>query len=346
MEHDEGIPMDIEKVSSPRMHAHAGSAGSPRIAVPMDISPERPPVHSPKKKREDSPEADNEDSEDEEMNVVRRSRKSTERLLVGMSTSPTGSKAKKEFGGGSGTPLGEISKIADKLYKVAVKDDALKRLHRIIFGSDGTATTRKKEIRLWNGTESEANKRVMQTGLAGAKSVSMLKDICSILNLQTGGDRASLEDRIFKFLLKPSGSTAPLPVKKAKKVKKEKPKKVKRETVAKPVSSSNSMFSMFMAKRLPEIKAQAGASMGAREITELLTMEWSIMTPEEKAEFAAPKSPAKPKVQKVIEKKAPVSPRKMETSGNESSSSSSSSSSDSSDDEGSSSSSSSSSDSE
>jgi hypothetical protein len=80
-----------------------------------------------------------------------RSRKTVER--IGMSPEV---KVSKKFrptpASGSGLKLGEISKIADKLYKVPVKDDALKRLHRVLYGSDGTATGRKKEIRLWNGT--------------------------------------------------------------------------------------------------------------------------------------------------------------------------------------------------
>lgn len=312
------VPMDI----SPTKRLHEGGSPTRTLHAPKDMH-----TASPSRKArvpEESPLADNEDSSEivsssQENGMMRgRSRKSTERFV---GSSPLVAKVKKiTEPSGAGVKLGDITKIADKLYKVAVKDDALKRLHKVLYGSDGTATTRKKQIRIWNGTNNEATKKSMAAGLAGAKSVAMLKDICSILSLSTGGDRAGLEERIIDFLVKPLGSSAPV---KAKKVKKEK-KKSKPSTTAGSVSS----FSLFVKKRLPEIKAQAGSSMSARDVTELLTMEWASMSSSEKAEFA-PNSPRKElKVHKVIEKS---SMKKIESSDDSSSSSSDSSSDDSSD---------------
>jgi len=266
---------------------------------------------------------------------VRRSRKTVDRTLPSPPQANAGIKKYKPAPlSGSGIKLGDISKIADKLAKVAVKDDALKRLHRVLYGSEGTATTRKKEIRLWNGTVSEETKSAMAAGLAGAKSVQILKDIANILSVATGGDRATLESRICEFLLKPIGSTDPLR-KKTKKVKSSSKKKSSSST-----SSSAGGFSVFLKKRMEEVLEQAGGSMSARDVTELLTMEWKNMTTDEKEEYSS-KSAKKSetnKVQKII--------KKDNTDDENGSSSDSSSSSDDSEDDSSSSSGSSSSDSE
>ena len=232
-----------------------------------------------------SPMADNEGESSPSSGMAgRRSRKSVERFLGASPLPSKKPKRVKEFEG-SGIALGEISKIADRLYKVAVKDDALKRLHRILYGSDGTTTTRKKEIRLWNGTVSDVVKKQMQSGLVGAKSVAMLKEICGILNLSCGGDRSSIEERMFDFLLKPAGSTAPLT---AKKSKSKKPKKVSKSSKSQASGGGgSSSFSVFMKTRLPQIRAQAGDSMTARDLTELLTMEWAAMTSLEKIQYSS-----------------------------------------------------------
>jgi hypothetical protein len=309
-----GSPRKLMQVESPRSPTASprkmpgspkSGSGSPRK---MQVESPRSPTSSPKKmqvefsKVMDSPMADSEKTPRGE--AARRSRKSVDRFV---GSSPVIVKTKNNVEPrGSGIPLGEISKIAEKLYKVAVKDDALKRLHRILFGSDGTSTTRKKEIRTWNGTSSDATKKQMQTGLAGAKSVAMLKDICGILNLATGGDRSNLETRIFDFLVKPTGSTAPIAAKKKSK------SKISKKVSTKKPSSGSSSFSAFMKKRLPEIKAQAGGSMNAKDITELLTMEWARMTKDEKEEYSVPSGKVE-KVKKIITKK-PVSEEESSSS--------------------------------
>ena len=227
-----------------------------------------------------------------------RSRKTVERMLH---LSPEG-KGVKKFKpaplSGTGMKLVDITKIAEKLSKVAVKDDALKRLHRVLYGSEGTATTRKKEIRLWNGTVNHETKASMISGLSGAKSVQILKDIASILSLATGGDRATLEGRICDFLLKPIGSTDP--VKKSKKSSKK--SKSSKKIRGKKSESSSSAFSSFLKKRMSEVLAQADGSMTARDVTELLTLEWKNMTQEERNEFKPASSTKLVEVQKVIKK--------------------------------------------
>lgn len=213
---------------------------------------------------------------------AKRSRKTTDRF-AGVSPVQSKEPVKRSIdSSGNGTKLGDITKIAEKLAKLPSKDDALKRLHRVLFGTDGTATTRKREIRLWNGTGSDETKSAMANALSGAKSVAMLKDICSTLNLATGGDRASLEERIVDFLVKPTGSTIATK-------KKKKQKSVSKENKGKSETGGGEGFSAFLNKRFPEIKHQAEGSMTARDITELLTLEWKNMSSNEREIFSGKK---------------------------------------------------------
>jgi hypothetical protein len=223
-----------------------------------------------------------------------RSRKTVNRITMSPEVRVS-SKSRHVPTSGEGMKLGDISKIADKLYKVKVKDDALKRLHRILYGSDGTATGRKKEIRLWNGSSDEATKTSMMTGLAGAKSVKVLKDICGYLSLATGGDRASLESRIFEFLVHPTGSSDPL---KKKKKKQKSDKKSKKKQ-----SSNSSNFGQFLNIRMPDVLAKAAGTISPQDITDLLTFEWKNMSEIQRGEFGRPNSkPKTDKVQKIIAK--------------------------------------------
>jgi hypothetical protein len=213
---------------------------------------------------------------------AKRSRKTTDRF-AGVSPVQSKEPVKRSVdSSGNGTKLGDITKIAEKLGKLPSKDDALKRLHRVLFGTDGTATTRKREIRLWNGTGSDETKSAMENALSGAKSVAMLKDICSTLNLATGGDRASLEERIVDFLVKPTGSTIATK-------KKKKQKSVSKKNKGKSETGGGEGFSAFLNKRFPEIKHQAEGSMTARDITELLTLEWKNMSSNEREIFSGKK---------------------------------------------------------
>ena len=243
-----------------------------------------------------------------------RNRKSVQRLAETLSPAKTSSKKTHLADSGSGAKLGEIAKIAEKLNKVAVKDESLKRLHRVLYGSDGAATTRKKAIRLWNGTDDDSVKATMANALTGAKSVAMLKDIAVMLSVSTGGDRMSLEARIIEFLVKPSGSSAPSKKRQKKSSNKHKHTAASTTTWSRRNSSAGSGFSQFLKQRMPEVIDQAAGSMSARDVTDLLTLEWKNMSHDERSEYE-PKTERvideEPRIHKVIRKKK--SPRKSES---------------------------------
>ena len=330
-----------------RFGTHGNTASDSIVYIPMTNDTEHMEVADVQGEAkydhvtEGSPMNDHESDEsaDDEHDSPRakpmRSRKSVERFRGPPSVASPAKAPSKRNDAGAGVKLGEISVIADKLYKVPVKDDALKRLHRVLYGSDGTATTRKKEIRQWRGASGDAAKTSMSNALAGAKSVAMLKDICSILSLGVSGDRSTLESRILDFLLHPTGSTdaAPKKLKKKKRSSEKKAsraaKKAKKATTTTSAAATSS-FSRFLKQRMPEVLHQAGGSLSARDVTELLTLEWKHMSASDKAAFAPPPASAvkAQPVKKVISKTdSPKKQHKAETSDNDSGSSSDSSSS-------------------
>lgn len=207
-----------------------------------------------------------------------RSRKSVERTVPSVA-----SPKRKLSAVGSGTLLGEISKINEVLTnKFSSKDDAVKRLHRILFGSDGVASARKRAIRTWAGTQDQTK---LVSGLAGAKSVGQLKEICAILGLSGSGDRASVEARVVEFLVHPTGSTGPL--KKKKKMKKM-PKDTKKSKL-----SSTLEFANFLKNRLPQVTRLADGTMTPAQVTELLALEWKAMVAVKKVAPSPSPSPRK-----------------------------------------------------
>jgi DNA replication initiation complex subunit (GINS family) len=165
----------------------------------------------------------------------------------------------------------------------------------------------------------------MANALSGAKSVAMLKDIAAMLTVPTGGDRMSLEARVIEFLVKPSGSSAPSKKKHKKSSKKNKHTAASTTTSSRRNSSAGSGFSHFLKQRMPEVIEQAGGSMSARDVTELLTLEWKNMSHDERSEYE-PKTERvideEPRIHKVISKNK--SPRKSESTEEEGTDSSSS----------------------
>jgi hypothetical protein len=80
-------------------------------------------------------------------------------------------------------------------------DEALTRLHFILFGNGGSRSNRKRQIGLWRpgSSECQIKKPQIQREL-GETLGSVLKEICVILGLEIGLDRAQNEDNILRVL--------------------------------------------------------------------------------------------------------------------------------------------------
>lgn len=241
----------------------------------------------------------------------------------------TRSSKPKEFAG-HGMRLGDISKIAHNVDKAHAKNEGLKLLHRVLLGSDGTTSTRKKNIRNWNGTSVGEVLAGIRKRLSAIKTVKLLKEIGGILGISGSGEREVVEKRMSEFLMNPNGSDAPLKKKKS-------PKKSRKSStssspkVTRVVEGPTSSFSVFLKKRAPEVTALGG--MTAQNVTEILALEWASMDDSERAQYHV--KPAHTGVKKVISKKPVTRDSSSSSSSGESSSDSddSSSSSDSSEDD-------------
>jgi hypothetical protein len=103
----------------------------------------------------------------------------------------------------SGNYLGEIESISRKLNELNDDDDALIRLHEILYGNAGPRSTRKRSIRQWKGVKTEAKKDQIAVDVAVTSTFSVLKEICDILSLPIGDTRSQVENTISDFLVNP-----------------------------------------------------------------------------------------------------------------------------------------------
>ncbi|KAJ7985487.1 hypothetical protein DPEC_G00352540 [Dallia pectoralis] len=140
---------------------------------------------------------------------------------------------------GSGDKLGNIARVNHQLGKLKVPD--LKPLHIILFDMPGKIATMRKNMRLFNGFPFEVNsdpyikKKERMSKLTCAK----LRSICTVLDLEKGGNQSVLIDRIITFLMSPRISGKPVISKRKKRSKKNiSTKDTKSKTKAKSTSGS------------------------------------------------------------------------------------------------------------
>ena len=109
-----------------------------------------------------------------------------------------------------GTYLGDIPEIARRIANTADDDDALCRLHEILYGTSGVRSTRKLKIRKWNGISSEGKLIKLSVDLAVTSTLSILKEIAVLLGLEIKETRTEIEDTISNFLANPVGKISGL----------------------------------------------------------------------------------------------------------------------------------------
>ncbi|CAG8579329.1 6619_t:CDS:2 [Diversispora eburnea] len=118
----------------------------------------------------------------------------------------TKSRMKKpiEVGQGEGIPLGQIPPIVRAIDKLKTTDDIIKGLHKLLYGRIGTKHDIKSHIRAFSGfvVGTPVDEMVFKEKLEKWK-IAGLKEICSLFNLKSSGDKASIVERLFEFLKKP-----------------------------------------------------------------------------------------------------------------------------------------------
>ena len=234
----------------------------------MDVEQEQPRDIVDQAASETNTKENNEAVYDSEQHLGRKSNRS--KRIVERFAQPSPAKPKtssNDEATGSGVPLSENYKTIKALDKLKSDDESLKRLHMILYGSVGTQSMRKREVRKWNGTDDSAKRETITRVLELTKSSATLKDICSILGLSKTGPVEGRRSVIAEYLFKPTAS------KKAKKPsggKKQKPAKKPRVD-----STGVETFMDFINRRAPQVEAETGLT--PSQVTALLAREWKHM---------------------------------------------------------------------
>uniref|UniRef100_A0A672KIC2 Protein DEK n=1 Tax=Sinocyclocheilus grahami TaxID=75366 RepID=A0A672KIC2_SINGR len=117
---------------------------------------------------------------------------------------------------GSGAKLGDIARINHSIGKL--KAPLLKPLHKIVYDRPGTASTLRKNLRLFNGFPFGEDNDLYSKKMEKVKRLhkEQLRTICQTLDLERSGTQIVLSERIMKFLARPTNSGKPVLKKKKK----------------------------------------------------------------------------------------------------------------------------------
>ena len=110
--------------------------------------------------------------------------------------------------------MGVIPKLEARLELSSISDDdeALTRLHYILFGNNGSRSSRKRQIGLWRPGSSESDIKRPQIKREIVETLgTVLKEICVILGAEIGSSRSENEEIILRALTEKPGPVASSP---------------------------------------------------------------------------------------------------------------------------------------
>ncbi|XP_054709569.1 protein DEK-like isoform X2 [Uloborus diversus] len=173
-------------------------------------------------KEESGKESEEEDEDDEEtMGLLDRpvevtgcrARKKVERLEVSFHTPKD---KEMEIPEGKGQKLGQCPRIEFQIQKYKAVD--LRPLHRILFNKLGAEKSVKRNIRKFSGFpfDKDSDEYKKKLLMLNKYSTTVLKRMCLILDVDRGGQKDSLTERILEFLLTPQDSGKNVPQKKSR----------------------------------------------------------------------------------------------------------------------------------
>ena len=182
-------------------------------------TPSRPKAKVEEKKAaingDDDEENNDDDEEDKEVEAPllertlelsgKRERKSTQRLEIQQTPTP---KKTKEFEPGRGAMLGDLPRVVFYMDRPQYRD-TLAVLHRIIYGGKGKKSEYKRDLKRFSGFTFDADAPEYEKKKEHVLKVytqAQLKQLCELLDVERGGIKTEVVDRIFAFLLKPRES--------------------------------------------------------------------------------------------------------------------------------------------
>ncbi|CAJ0887403.1 16485_t:CDS:2, partial [Entrophospora sp. SA101] len=110
----------------------------------------------------------------------------------------------ENIGQGSGTPLGEIPAVSRNINRLKYNDDVLKGLHKLFYGTVGMKNEIKSNIRRFSGfsNATPVDEIVIKEKLEKWKLIG-LKNMCTVFNLKASGDKGTIIDRLYSWLINP-----------------------------------------------------------------------------------------------------------------------------------------------
>jgi len=221
-----------------------------------------------------------------EKSDTKRERKSPTRFSVAV---PVKATRELVIPKGRGVNLGSIPQITEEFAKRKVDDPTLMTLHHLAFGMAAKRVHVKSNLRQFSGVKYDTKlDRAKLEQRIHARSHVVLRSVCNLLHLSSGGSTADLVGRIADFLERPSAPEKEEPKKRAPKAETEEKKPATKKAPA---------------KKAPPKKA-------APKKTEAKKASPKKAAPKPAAKPAAKKTaPAKP-----AEKKAPAKPAEKKAS--------------------------------
>ncbi|CAJ0836190.1 13139_t:CDS:2 [Entrophospora sp. SA101] len=206
----------------------------------------------------------------------------------------------ENIGQGSGTPLGEIPAVSRNINRLKYNDDVLKGLHKLFYGTVGMKNEIKSNIRRFSGfsNATPVDEIVIKEKLEKWKLIG-LKNMCTVFNLKASGDKGTIIDRLYSWLINPkevSGSDE---------------SKAQRKTKSSLLSSKKSKAprkksarDIFMNEKRSLYRAmEEHKSKNRVDIDKILSEAWKGVSAEEKKEFEEKAKEENIKTGKTINKK-------------------------------------------
>jgi len=149
-----------------------------------------------------------------EKSDTKRERKSPTRFSVAV---PPKATRELVIPKGKGTNLGAISQITEEIAKRKMDDPTLMTLHHLAFGMAAKRVHVKANLRQFSGVKYDAKlDRAKLEQRIHARSHAVLRNVCTLLQLSSGGSTADLVGRIADFLERPVAPEKPEAKKRAK----------------------------------------------------------------------------------------------------------------------------------
>jgi len=136
-----------------------------------------------------------------EKSDTKRERKTPSRFSIAV---PKAATRELVIAKGRGVTLGSIPAIAEELSKRKMDDPVLKTLHHLAFGMAAKRIRMKSNLRQFSGVkyDSKMNRAKLEQRIQ-ARTYAVIRSVCALLHIPSGGSTAEIVGRLADFLERP-----------------------------------------------------------------------------------------------------------------------------------------------